>query len=322
MNTSREMFLLTVEEMSFTNAAKKAFITQQCLSSHIKKLEDEYAVKLFERKPKLALTKAGESLYYSLRKIQIAEQAIKEKLIDIKEGLKGEIILGINSSRVRILLPRIYAAYHQRFPKVKISIIMDDMLPLSHRLLDGKIDLLLGVDCVANKNFNFQAVAEDEVFMVATDTLLEKYADTPEHYRQTLVKGVIDLHNFPKLPTASNFSGSTLSNLVERYHNYFNIPRNVVLSVSDSAAQISLCTTHQIGAFVPKSMLQLVMEYNRAYTHAEPLKIFKLKGIKEKLRIDFVTNKYSFQPFYMEEFIKLFELEYTKYLAELDKELW
>ena len=40
--------------MNFTKAARKLFITQQSLSGHIRRLEEEYGVTLFERKPVLA----------------------------------------------------------------------------------------------------------------------------------------------------------------------------------------------------------------------------------------------------------------------------
>ena len=39
MDTDSEMFLLAAEELNFTRAAKRAYVTQQCLSAHIKKLE-------------------------------------------------------------------------------------------------------------------------------------------------------------------------------------------------------------------------------------------------------------------------------------------
>ena len=57
------MFILAVEEMNFTKAAHRSHVTQQCLSCHIKKLEDHYHTRLFERRPKLRLTTAGKSLY-------------------------------------------------------------------------------------------------------------------------------------------------------------------------------------------------------------------------------------------------------------------
>ncbi|MFR8166181.1 MAG: LysR family transcriptional regulator, partial [Enterocloster sp.] len=41
---SIEYFLVTVEEMNITRAAERLFISQQALSSHLKRLEDEYGV--------------------------------------------------------------------------------------------------------------------------------------------------------------------------------------------------------------------------------------------------------------------------------------
>lgn len=60
MTTNQLMFMYAVEEMSFSKAAQKAFVTQQCLSNHIHRLEVSCGVKLFERTPHLQLTEAGK----------------------------------------------------------------------------------------------------------------------------------------------------------------------------------------------------------------------------------------------------------------------
>ena len=39
---SLEYFLIAAEELNFTRASERLFITQQALSSHIKRLEEEY----------------------------------------------------------------------------------------------------------------------------------------------------------------------------------------------------------------------------------------------------------------------------------------
>ena len=62
MKQSFNIFLLVAEEMNIGRAARRAFVTQQCVSDHIRRLEQEYEVALFERKPSLHLTKAGETL--------------------------------------------------------------------------------------------------------------------------------------------------------------------------------------------------------------------------------------------------------------------
>lgn len=52
-------FLVTVEEMNTTRAAECLFISRQALSSHLKRMEDEYGICLFDRKPSLRLTLEG-----------------------------------------------------------------------------------------------------------------------------------------------------------------------------------------------------------------------------------------------------------------------
>lgn len=61
---SIEYFLITAEELNFTRAAERLYISQQALSSHIKRLEEEYHVQLFARKPSLHLTPEGEQMVF------------------------------------------------------------------------------------------------------------------------------------------------------------------------------------------------------------------------------------------------------------------
>ena len=56
-------FVELAKELHVTNTAQKLYISQQNLSQHIQRLEQYYGVPLFHRKPKLALTYAGEQLY-------------------------------------------------------------------------------------------------------------------------------------------------------------------------------------------------------------------------------------------------------------------
>ena len=78
MTIAQQVFLYAAEEKSITKAAKKAFITQQCASSHIKNLEKQYGALLFTRKPVFALTPAGEYLLSSLYRLNILEREIDD----------------------------------------------------------------------------------------------------------------------------------------------------------------------------------------------------------------------------------------------------
>ena len=46
MTTSFEIFLKVAEELSVSRAAARCFVTQQCVSDHIKRLEEDYGILL------------------------------------------------------------------------------------------------------------------------------------------------------------------------------------------------------------------------------------------------------------------------------------
>ena len=86
MITSFEIFLKVAEELSVSRAAARCFVTQQCVSDHIKRLEEDYGILLFNRKPHFSLTEAGKVLYESVLEIQKIEEDIKIKFNRLKNG--------------------------------------------------------------------------------------------------------------------------------------------------------------------------------------------------------------------------------------------
>ena len=65
-----EYFLVAAEELNFTKAAKKLFISQQSLSNHISNMEKEFDVILFNRTTPLTLTYAGQALKEKAKQMQ------------------------------------------------------------------------------------------------------------------------------------------------------------------------------------------------------------------------------------------------------------
>ena len=88
-------FLVLSETLNISKAAEKLYISHQCLSRYLKNLEDECGLTLFERKPKLTLTYAGQILQESLREIQRVEQNAVKALSELKTGETGLVRLGI-----------------------------------------------------------------------------------------------------------------------------------------------------------------------------------------------------------------------------------
>ena len=65
-------FLMLAKELNISGAAEKLYISHQCLSKYLKNLEKAYDIALFERKPFLRLTPAGEMLLKAFKDIENA----------------------------------------------------------------------------------------------------------------------------------------------------------------------------------------------------------------------------------------------------------
>lgn len=300
MDTDSEMFLLAAEELNFTRAAKRAYVTQQCLSAHIKKLEIRMGAPLFERVPYMALTPAGKVLYRSLRRIELIERSCRENIEAIREGTQGEVTLGMNAGRVQFFLPRLYEAYHRKFPHVTLKVVIDDVKNQARRLLDGKIDFLVGVNCPVDRDLVFTPLKEEKVFFLATDSYLKAHAKSPGAYPKTLRTGIIDMKEYDTLPLVQNAEASTLVTVVERYEKKRNLVQDTLVRVSDSNAQIRLCGTGLVGMYLAESLVEMA-RFHGAETAGNPLRILAIKELTETLRLDLVTHCEADQPLYIRQ---------------------
>ena len=70
-------FAAAAEELNFTKAARKLFMTQQALSKQIDKMEKEYNTRLFNREMPMSLTPAGECMYRHVCRILDNERQMR-----------------------------------------------------------------------------------------------------------------------------------------------------------------------------------------------------------------------------------------------------
>ncbi|MBR0040002.1 MAG: LysR family transcriptional regulator [Oscillospiraceae bacterium] len=139
-----QYFLRAAEEKNITRAAQKLYISQQSLSGHIAKLEEELGVSLFERGGELTLTYAGERLYLLAQRICSLEQEILRETGEISDRRRGRLRLGISYTCGRAILPRLLPLFHADHPQVEISLMEGNHQKLNEWLAAGEIDVVLG----------------------------------------------------------------------------------------------------------------------------------------------------------------------------------
>lgn len=304
MTTAQLVFLYAAEERSISKAAKRAYVSQQCASNHIKNLEAQYGVALFNRKPSLSLTTAGECLRQSLQQIFLIEQNASVSMEEISKGGVGSLSIGVNATRGRILFPTVLKQFSKEFPRVEVSMQFDDTIKNLQLLAQGKEDMVIGIGAQTSDFSQFRVIplSRDRVFFLSSELLIMQYC--PDFFDNLSQKGEISLHSLLAFPFCRNSDGSTLTRLVDSHLFHENITLNTRYNVSDYDAQIEFCASHLAAAFCPSMMLHRVAAHN-LISPDDKLLFFPISEINEELRIDLFQNEYVYQPLYVKRFIQI-----------------
>lgn len=317
MQTSAHLFLLASEEKSLTEAAQRAHITQQCLSSHILKLEKTLGAKLFIRKPSLQLTPAGELVAHSLRQIEIIEKDLKDTLGEIQLGTWGNINIGMSPSRAQLLLSGTICNFQPDFPNVKISCYTEDTAICEEMLEKGELSLFLGVNPSINSKFEYIPVIREPLFLISTETLLLKHFKKNPNVWEEQIKHGIDLRDISTVPFVQNMENSALTQIIIKHTNSLRMEMNNPYNVSTHIPQIHICGTGLAAALCPEMLLQNVSHYNQIHSNEEPIKAYLIKNLTESLRLDIVVNKFTRKPRYLVVFMEMLKKEAVNLLQKV-----
>lgn len=303
MKQSFNIFLLVVEEMSIGRAAKRAFVTQQCVSDHIRRLESEYGVTLFERKPSLRLTGAGETMLKTLRSVRILENSMEKNLKEIASGQRGSFTVGMSTSRAQVILPLVLKNYYEHFPEVDVSFYINDTVVLEKRLLDGSIDLFLGVNTSLNPAFSVLPLVKDEMYLSISESLFQQ--NFGNKYLAEFEQGV-DLSVFSEVPFSLYYETGALNVVIRQHLLDYGISLNKTpYHISDCDTHILLCASGLCASLIPKMLSLRVHEHNSKCEPEKYIHIFPVKNFHYPLRVDLIHHKNVEQPFYVRAFCEM-----------------
>lgn len=134
-----EYFREIADTGSINEAARRLNMSQPPLSYQLRQLEDELAVRLFDRSSQgVALTEAGKLLYS--RAGELLSFASSTKLEVSHCGRKRVLRLGLTSTTVAPVMPYI-TEFAQKNPEVNFEVHDGTTFSLFNYLLDGIIDV-------------------------------------------------------------------------------------------------------------------------------------------------------------------------------------
>lgn len=162
-----EAFARVAETKSFSEAAKRLYLTQPTVSAHVSALEKELGVCLLLRTTKeVSLTEEGKALYgYAVQMLDL-EQEIREHF---GRRNSGKSVLRIAASTIpsQYLLPEIMVRFRERYPGVRLSVAETDSAGVVGQIVSGEADIGFAGTVMEQKHCVYIPFYQDELVVIA-----------------------------------------------------------------------------------------------------------------------------------------------------------
>ena len=135
-------FLVLAQELNFSRAAERLFITQPPLTRQIQQLEEHLGVQLFLRNNKsVTLTVAGKSFLEEAQKIMVLVHESENRTRLVNDGKVGLLNIGIFGSAIFNDIPQLLLTFRTRYPEVNIGLYQMSKAEQIHALRTNQITI-------------------------------------------------------------------------------------------------------------------------------------------------------------------------------------
>lgn len=160
-------FLVVAEELHFGRAAARLHISQPPLTVHIKKLEEELGVVLFDRTSRrVSLTSAGVRFQDRARVLLRELEDTVDDVREVHRGRRGRVRVGFVSSASYQLVPTVVQQMRERQPGIHVELYPMATGEQMEALQDGLLDVGIMRDAPVESGLTFTTLVTEEMVAV------------------------------------------------------------------------------------------------------------------------------------------------------------
>lgn len=318
--TSFRYFVKVAERMSFTRAAEELYISQQSVSTHIKRLEDEYHVELFERRPTLKLTAAGETLLLFAKEMIAADEILSDQLNTFHQDYYGTITVGLPPNRSNAFAMEFVPEYTKKFPNMTISLYEKTSSTLLEAVLQNEVDLAI-ILASAGENrldplvYRYRSLGDESLYAVIADSLLERCL--PKRWptcREAFQRGV-DLVDIRTLPMIIRPSTSRVHHQIVEYLKDKGFSPSILLQSTNTSGLLPLVAQGYGVIFCTPMLLRM---FQKEYTgRMEGMNIFPVRNFEHCHQAMLVWHKRKYLSTPVRECMELIQRMFTSQKPQL-----
>lgn len=182
-----KVFYTVARRLNFTKAAEELLISQPAVTKHIKELESQFNLALFDRRGnKVILSPAGEVLLKHTEAIQVIYRQMEFDLNQLNEAFKGILHVGSSTSITQYILPPLLARFHSIHQEVKVELLSGNTEQIEQALLDKKIELGVIEGKSKRREIHYMPFLKDEIVLVCSskNPLARKEEIRPEELKK------------------------------------------------------------------------------------------------------------------------------------------
>nr|WP_275984145.1 LysR substrate-binding domain-containing protein [Paenibacillus hamazuiensis] len=163
-----EIVELIERHKKITPVAGLLGLKQPTVTFHMKNLEEELGVPLFEsRAGKINLTEAGAALHHYAVKINALAQEAERVVKEFREPGTGSLKIGASYVPGTYILPELISRFVKNHPKTKLSLSIKPASLIKDMLLNHEIDIgVFSAGPAAHAPLAIETVCEDEMVVI------------------------------------------------------------------------------------------------------------------------------------------------------------
>jgi DNA-binding transcriptional LysR family regulator len=244
--------------MSFRKAAEVLHLSQPAVSQHVRALEEEAGVRLFDRArgeghgSQISLTEAGRVLLgYANTAAQTMMEA-QRVLAGLNDAAVGPLRLGASTTVAQYVLPRILGAFLRQYPQVKLSLVSGNTEHVVEAVAEERVELGIIEGPAMRRDVRTERMVRDEMVLIVS----------PNHLWAARKAETIAPADLVRVPLLLRERGSGSRRVVERALKKAGLPLrslNVAMELDSTEAIISGVEAELGAGFVSRHAVGKVL---------------------------------------------------------------
>lgn len=269
-----KVFYTVAKRLNFTKAAGELLISQPAVTRHIRELESQFNLVLFDRKGnRVVLSPAGEVLLRHTEDIMEIYRQIEFDLNQFNQTLKGVLHIGSSTSITQYILPPLLARFHSIHQDVKVELLNGNSEQIEHALLNKSIELGVVEGKSKRREIHYTPFLKDEIVLVCSS-------------KNSLInKDEIKLEELKQIPLLLREPGSGTLEVIA------NALKQQGISLADLKVEMQLGSTEAIKTYLQHSDCMAFISLHAIFKELQNgiLKIIEIKKLPIPRDFYFIT---------------------------------